>query len=62
MSSGLELGVVEWVVPREKIADRNFLLGKLLAADENAIRLSVDDEEVEIPLDQVKKARLELEI
>ena len=56
------LGKLVRVVPREKVAGRNFLVGRLLEADENAIRLSVDDEEVEIPLAQVKKARLELEI
>ena len=56
------LGKLVKVVPREKVAGRNFLVGRLLEADENAIRLSVDDEEVEIPLAQVKKARLELEI
>ena len=56
------LGKLVRVVPRQMVAGRNFLVGRLLEADENAIRLSVDDEEVEIPLAQVKKARLELEI
>ena len=44
------------------IAGRNFLVGRLLEADEEAIRLSVEGEDVVIPLDMVKKARLELEI
>ncbi len=56
------LGKLVRVVPRQMVDGRNFLVGRLLEADENAIRLSVDDEEVEIPLAQVKKARLELEI
>ena len=56
------LGKLVRVIPKDKIAGRNLLVGRLLTADENAIRLSVDDEEVAIPLDQVKKARLEPEI
>jgi len=56
------LGKLVKVVPRQMVAGRNFLVGRLLAADEDAIRLSVEGEEVVIPLDQVKKARLELEI
>ncbi len=56
------LGKLVRVVPRQMVAGRNFLVGRLLEADENAIRLSVEGEEVVIPLDQVKKARLELEI
>ena len=56
------LGKLVKVVPRQMVDGRNFLVGRLLEADENAIRLSVDGEDIEIPLDQVKKARLELEI
>ncbi len=56
------LGKIIKVVPRQMIAGRNFLVGRLLEADEEAIRLSVDGEDVVIPLDEVKKARLELEI
>ncbi len=56
------LGKLVRVVPREKVAGRNFLLGKLLGADEEKIRLSVEGEEVEVALDNVKKARLEPEI
>ena len=50
------------VVPREKEAGRNFLLGRLIKADEVSITLEVDGEEVSIPLANVKKARLEPEI
>ena len=56
------LGKLIRVVPREKVAGRNFLLGKLLGADEEKIRLSVEGEEVEVALKNVKKARLEPEI
>ncbi|MCK4911531.1 MAG: ribosome maturation factor RimP [Thermodesulfovibrionales bacterium] len=56
------LGKLVRVVPRQMVAGRNFLVGRLLEVDEEAIRLSVEGEDVVIPLDMVKKARLELEI
>ena len=56
------LGKTVKVVPSEKVGDRNFLLGKLLGADEHKIRLLVEDEVIVIALDNVKKARLEPEI
>ncbi len=56
------LGKLVRVVPTQMVAGRNFLVGRLLEADKDTIRLSVEGEEVVIPLDQVKKARLELEI
>lgn len=50
------------VVPVEKLAGRNLLMGRLLRTDGKTITLSVDGEEVTLGLDAVKKARLEPEI
>jgi ribosome maturation factor RimP len=56
------VGKLVRVVPREKVAGRNFLMGRLLSTDGKTIMLSVDGEEVTVPLEAVKKARLEPEI
>jgi ribosome maturation factor RimP len=56
------IGKLVRVVPREEMAGRNFLLGKLMEADEESIKLSIDGEEVKVPMDEIKRARLEPEI
>lgn len=55
-------GKLARVITKEKVGGQNFLLGRISGVQGNAIRLLIDDKgEVEIPFEQISKARLEIE-
>lgn len=56
------VGKLVRVVTRDKVHGRSFLLGRLREVRGDRIRLLLGEEEVEVPFENIKRARLEVEI
>jgi ribosome maturation factor RimP len=57
------VGKLARIVTREKIDGENVVVGRILAVHENTVVVSVEgSKEVSIPLGQISKARLEIEL
>lgn len=50
------------IVTSEKLFDRDIFTGEIIDADERIVRLKVDGNELEIPIEKILKARLEIKI
>jgi len=59
---GRSVGKLARIITRERVEDQNVFTGRIAGAKGNIVTLSVDDREIEIPFDQISKARLEIEL
>jgi ribosome maturation factor RimP len=50
------------IVTVEKIDNQNFFIGRIVGVSNNLIRLLVNKREIEIPFDNISKAKLEIEL
>ena len=50
------------IVTVEKIDNQNFFIGRIVGVSNNLIRLVVNKREIEIPFDNISKAKLEIEL
>lgn len=56
------IGKLVRIITRAKIEEQNIFTGRITGAGGGNITLSFDDKEIEIPFDQISKARLEIEL
>ena len=56
------IGKLARIVTAEKIENRNFFIGRISEAGNNTIKLLSDGREMDIPLEKISKARLEIEL
>jgi ribosome maturation factor RimP len=57
------VGKLARVITRESVADQNFFVGRIAAVEEGIVRLTVEKKgEIDIPFDNISKARLEIEL
>jgi len=56
------IGKLVRVITRAMIEGQNIFTGRITGVEGGDITLSIDDKEIEIPFDQVSKARLEIEL
>ena len=54
-------GKLTRIVTKEEIEGRNFFVGRIVEVHDNFIRLLVNNHELDIPLEKISKARLEVE-
>jgi ribosome maturation factor RimP len=55
-------GKLARVITRQKMENQSFFVGRIAGVDEERVRLMVGDREVEIYLDNISRARLEVEM
>ncbi|MDI6891137.1 MAG: ribosome maturation factor RimP [Thermodesulfovibrionales bacterium] len=55
-------GKLARIVTIEKIENRNFFIGRILEVSSGFVRLLVNGREIDIPLEKISKARLEVEL
>lgn len=56
------VGKLVRVVTREKVEGQGFILGRLVGVHEGGVRIAAKDREIEVPYENIKSARLEVEI
>ncbi|MEW6584232.1 MAG: ribosome maturation factor RimP [Nitrospirota bacterium] len=56
------IGKLARIVTSEKIDNQNFFLGRIVDVRDTHVRIRMNDREMDIPIDRVAKARLEIEI
>jgi len=56
------IGKLVRVITKARIEENNVFTGRLTSVEGENITLSFNDKEIEIPLDQISKARLEIEL
>lgn len=56
------IGKLARIVTVEKIENQNLFIGRILKVSSNFLRLLVDGQEIDIPLEKISKARLEVEL
>ena len=56
------IGKLVRIITRARIEEQNVFTGRLTGVEGENITLSFDDKEIEIPFDQISKARLEIEL
>jgi len=56
------LGKLVRIITREKVEGQGFFLGRLVGVHEKGVSISVKDRVMEIPFENIKSARLEVEI
>ena len=56
------IGKLVRIITKSKIEEQNVFTGRLTRVGEENITLSFNDKEIEIPFDQISKARLEIEL
>ncbi|MBI5187773.1 MAG: ribosome maturation factor RimP [Nitrospirae bacterium] len=54
-------GKLARIVTVEKIENQNFFIGRILEVGSDFVRLLINDREIDIPLEKISKARLEVE-
>jgi ribosome maturation factor RimP len=55
-------GKLARVITKEKIENRNFFIGRILGIHYGMIRLLVGEQEMNIPVDNISRASLEIEV
>lgn len=55
-------GKLARIVTMEKIENQNFFIGRILEVSSGFVRLLVNEREIDIPLEKISKARLEVEL
>lgn len=55
-------GKLARVITRQKVENQSFFVGRIAGVDEERVRLAVGDREVKIYLDNISRARLEVEM
>jgi len=55
-------GKLARIITIEKIENQNFFIGRIHGAADNVITLSVNNREIAIPLENISKAKLEVEL
>jgi ribosome maturation factor RimP len=56
------IGKLARIITVEKIDNQNFFVGRIAGTDRNMIRLVIKEREIQIPFDDISKARLEIEL
>jgi ribosome maturation factor RimP len=56
------IGKLVRIITKARIEEQNVFTGRLARVEGENITLSFDDKEIEIPFDQISKARLEIEL
>jgi ribosome maturation factor RimP len=56
------IGKLVRIITKSKIGEQNVFTGRLTGVEAENITLFFDDKEIEIPFDQISKARLEIEL
>lgn len=56
------IGKLARVITRERLENQNIFRGRIAEVKGDLVTLSVDDRIIEIPFDQISKARLEIEL
>jgi ribosome maturation factor RimP len=56
------IGKLVRIITRAKIEEQNIFTGRITGVGGGNITLAFDDKEIEIPFDQISKARLEIEL
>jgi len=56
------MGKLARVITKEKIGNRNFFIGRISGIHHGMIRLLVGDQEMDIPVDNISRASLEIEV
>lgn len=56
------VGKLARIVTTEKIANQNFFVGRIAAAGDDVVSISIDGREMAIPFNKISKARLEIEL
>lgn len=56
------IGKLARIITVEKIDNQNFFVGRIAGTDKNMIRLVIKEREIQIPFDDISKARLEIEL
>jgi ribosome maturation factor RimP len=55
-------GKLARIVTSEKIENQNFFIGRILEIENNFVKLLVNRREINIPINKISKARLEIEL
>jgi ribosome maturation factor RimP len=56
------IGKLVRIITKSRIEEQNVFTGRLARVEGESITLSFNDKEIEIPFDQISKARLEIEL
>ena len=56
------IGKLARIITVEKIDNQNFFVGRIASTDGNMIKLVIKEREIQIPFDDISKARLEIEL
>ncbi|MEW6001839.1 MAG: ribosome maturation factor RimP [Nitrospirota bacterium] len=56
------IGKLVRIVTTEKIENQNFFVGRVLSVSDGQVKLLVNSQEIEIPIDRISTARLEVEL
>lgn len=56
------IGKLVRIITRARIEEQNIFTGRITGVGRGNIALSIEDKEIEIPFDQISKARLEIEL
>ena len=56
------IGKLARIITVEKIDNQNFFVGRISGSDKNIIKLMIKELEIQIPFDDISKARLEIEL
>ena len=55
-------GKLARIVTKEKIANQNFLVGRITDVSDGSVRIAVNEREVVIPFEAISRAKLEIEL